>query len=281
MPDIWSDAYQHMIAELPDYRKVSRDTILTASQRAIETIRNSLSILKGFCQNHHFNDQASEIQFFKSVKPRFQAQLIFWTSLFDIALQRPVGGVKHEMKYLKKRMSSIEDYFNSHKEFYSYYRSAQTDRDTVYFTRNLKIPQSSMSLLTFDVDPAFYTSHGFLVAGILANDILREYLLHEMYLIKSSKNSSKTLGASNSLHWTASKSGLVELVYSLYAGGVFNNGKALVSEIASAFQEKFDIRLVNYYHTFNEIRLRKKNRTAFMENLRDKLSKKMNELEGE
>jgi RteC protein len=278
-PDPWSETYQRMISSLPDPQYAPCENKLMIVKSAIENIRRFMGQLKTFCQLHSFNNPVSEVLFFKSIKPRFQSQLIFWSSMFDIELQRPVGSLKHEKKYLKKRISLIKDYFERHKTFYSYYRSGQTDLDLLYFTRtpNGSLPfENTHSTLS---DPLFSTSHDHLVAGILANDMLQEFLLQALSSLKSRKNQYESKEMPSSLHWTASKSGLVELVYSLYSGGVFNDGKAMVSEIASAFQEKFDIKLVNYYHTFNEIRLRKKNRTAFMDNLRDKLSKKMDELE--
>jgi RteC protein len=281
MSDPWSDAYERLISNLPDYHKLDHDNILPAAQLAIEAIRKAINVLRDFCKHHSFPDQVSEIRFFKSVKPRFHAQLIFWMNLFDLELQKPIGSIKHEKKYLKKRMSLLEDYFEKYKDFYSYCRSGQTDRDTLYFTRRQKIPLLLTNPHMADSDPTFSTSQDYLAAGILANDMFLEYLLYRLARLKSNKLTSTAKTSSKSLQWTASKSGVVELIYALYTEGVFNNGKARVSEIATAFQEKFEIKLVNYYHTFNEIRLRKKNRTVFLETLRDRLSKKMDEMEEE
>ncbi len=81
------------------------------------------------------------------------------------------------------------------------------------------------------------------------------------------------------LSWTASKADLIELINSLQAGGAFNNGKTGIKEIAETFQKLFQIDLGNYYNVFNEIRLRKKNRTAFLDHIREKLIRKMDSLD--
>lgn len=253
--------------------------MVPVAKSAIEEIRKHMDQLKSFCQSHPFHDEGSEILFFKSVKPRFQAQLIFWSTLFDIELQKPVGSLKHEKKYLKKRLFMVKDFFKEHKAFYSYYRSGQTNMDSLYFTRSTPRTAPIENRFLMVPDPLFSTSHDHLVAGILANDLLQEFLIQAVASIKSRKYQYVSKEDSSLLQWTASKSGLTELVYSLYTGGVFNNGKAKLNEIAAAFQEKFNVKLTNYYHTFNEIRLRKKNRTAFMDNLRDRLSRKMDDLE--
>lgn len=81
------------------------------------------------------------------------------------------------------------------------------------------------------------------------------------------------------LSWTASKADMVELINSLQAGGVFNHGKTGIKEIAETFQKLFKIDLGNYYNVFNEIRLRKKNRTALLDHLKEKIIQKMDSLD--
>jgi predicted nucleic acid-binding protein len=75
----------------------------------------------------------------------------------------------------------------------------------------------------------------------------------------------KPPSASSKLRWTASKASVVELVYALYAGAVYNNRLAEIKEIAETFEQLFQVDHCNYYHVFNEIRLRKKNRTSLLD----------------
>ncbi len=79
--------------------------------------------------------------------------------------------------------------------------------------------------------------------------------------------------------WTGSKAALTELLYAMLAAGVLNNGTIGIKEAAQNFEKIFQTDLGNYYHCFNEIRLRKKNRTALLDLLREKVIQKMDGLD--
>jgi hypothetical protein len=85
----------------------------------------------------------------------------------------------------------------------------------------------------------------------------------------------KELSSLPPVQWTGSKAALTELIYALQSGGVLNNGLTGIKEIAENFEKIFQVELGNYYHCFNEIRLRKKNRTALLDHLREKVLQKM------
>lgn len=84
--------------------------------------------------------------------------------------------------------------------------------------------------------------------------------------------------ASN-LHWTGSKTELVELIYALYHSGCINRGAADIKLLALNFEYTFNVKLGNYYHTFIEIRARKSNRTKFLDSLKGFLMHRFNELD--
>jgi RteC protein len=79
--------------------------------------------------------------------------------------------------------------------------------------------------------------------------------------------------------WTASKANLIELIYALQSAGVFNNGQIGIKRIAEVFENLFQIDLGNYYHVFNEMRLRKKNRTSLLDHLKEKIIQKMDTMD--
>jgi hypothetical protein len=66
-------------------------------------------------------------------------------------------------------------------------------------------------------------------------------------------------------------------MYALQSAGVFNNSTADIKQIASCFEWIFNVDLKNYYRTFLEIRSRKANRTAFLDLLKERLIKRMDE----
>ena len=83
----------------------------------------------------------------------------------------------------------------------------------------------------------------------------------------------------SSFQWTASKANLIELIYALQSAGVFNNGQIGIKKIAKTFETLFQIDLGNYYHVFNEMRLRKKTRTTFLDHLKEKVIQKMDTMD--
>jgi len=81
----------------------------------------------------------------------------------------------------------------------------------------------------------------------------------------------------NNLVWSDSKVALVELIYALYASQSPNNGKIEIQNLASFFQQSFNIELGDFYRKYLEIKARKYNPTKFLDTLRDALVKKMEE----
>jgi len=76
-------------------------------------------------------------------------------------------------------------------------------------------------------------------------------------------------------HGTDTKSGLIELLYALYATGVINHGKATVKDIAILLEQALNVNLSNYYRAIQNMRIRKINRTKFLDLLKSNLEKYM------
>ena len=81
----------------------------------------------------------------------------------------------------------------------------------------------------------------------------------------------------SNLFWTGSKTELIELIYALQSSGAINSGTANIKELASLFEQVFNIDLGNYYHTFIEIRARKCSKTKFLDALIEVLRKRLEE----
>ena len=257
--------FRRMNEQLPAVGEIYKENVIIIAQTGIETARRAMEFLRMYYVSNPFKDRPAEILFFKVIKPHFHARLMYWRAVYEIELQRPVGGRKHDSRFLKKRLKRLHDFFESHSDFYKYYRSGQTESDDSFFVKT--------------ANPLFSTGHDGIVAEIIANDMIKHYLVKSLKFRLLQNRDDAQSAVHTRLQWTASKTGLVELIYALQSGGVFNNGNAMIHEIASVFQEQFGVDLVNYYHTFNEIRLRKKNRTAMLETIREKLVRKMDELD--
>ncbi|MES1220841.1 MAG: RteC domain-containing protein [Bacteroidota bacterium] len=82
---------------------------------------------------------------------------------------------------------------------------------------------------------------------------------------------------SASLKWTGPKVALIEMIYALQSSGVFQNGAADIKQVTAFFESVCGVELGNVYNSFQEMRLRKKNRAVFLDLLRDRLIQRMDE----
>lgn len=81
---------------------------------------------------------------------------------------------------------------------------------------------------------------------------------------------------SRKIHWTGKVVDLVELLYALDTCNCINDGEIGVEELADAFSEIFDVEIKNCYNVYMNMKRRKDDsRTYFLDELREKLNKRM------
>src|SRR5690606_11241895 len=134
------------------------------------------------------------------------------------------GQEKEVRKYYKSEMAKLKSFFDDNLEVYRYYRTGDRELDGRYFVRRRFDLKPTLDSAYFQADHRFSTSHDFKVARIMANDMTRTYLEERMAVA----NDWQPAGPGNKakLNWTAPKVALVELIYALHAGGVFNNSSS-------------------------------------------------------
>ena len=225
--------------------------------------------LREWVITHEFETEAAEIQFFKEVKPLFFAPVIYWKKMLEIERERPPGQHLLE-KYVRKKMKILHRVNRQQLEIRNIMHHPNPLLDLLYFTRSRLSPDTDLAQLTGD--PRFTTPRDRQVSELMARDWIMEYLilLLEPKIMKP---------ADPNLRWTGSRAGLVELIYALQSGGVINQGKASLLELVKYFETGFQVELSNFYHVFNEIRLRKKNRTVLLDELREKITRRMDGLD--
>ena len=78
------------------------------------------------------------------------------------------------------------------------------------------------------------------------------------------------------LCWTGKATDLVELLYALDTCNCINNGEIGVEELADALSEIFGVAIKNSYNVYMNMKRRKDDsRTYFLDELREKLNKRM------
>ena len=78
------------------------------------------------------------------------------------------------------------------------------------------------------------------------------------------------------LRWTGKATDLVELLYALDTCDCINDGEIGIEELADTFSVIFDVEIKNCYNVYMNMKRRKDDsRTYFLDELREKLNKRM------
>lgn len=251
--------------ELETIRLTRSDSVQTiaAMMRITESI---LLELKEFINKYSFNDIREEIAFFKEQKPVLVSQYIYHKKLFSTVLRDAYLSTDQRQVYYYTLLNRMDKYAQKHKVFFYYCMSGDTSRDQEYFTRQKK----SVSLF---VDKTFSTGYDNVLAIMLAHELGRQYLHDAIRKLSSAAT------FDSRLNWTGNKTDLIELLYALHASGSINNSEAEVKQIALALEEVFHVKLGNYYDYLKKIAMRKKSQVPFMDTLRERLLRRLSELD--
>lgn len=252
------------------------DDPIQRSESAINIIINSVEKLKIIFEKEKVKSQEVEIDFFKNVKPRFTSKLIYYNTVFKIETKKPHGGERILKKYLNNELDKLKRYFDNNLDFYKYYRTGSNYLDHKYFTRGKFDIKLTLDSFYFEVDHTFSTSHDYKVAKIMAHDLIQVYLEDKLLMLENKEPKEKSqVNPKVKQTWTGSKVALIELLYALHTEGVFNNGASDLKDVAEYFENVFNIDLGQYHRAFLEIRMRKSDQTKFLNALKEKLVKRM------
>src|ERR1035437_1739193 len=78
--------------------------LLKKTLEASRILGEAFDCLKKFILSYDFQDAAEEIHFFRNVKPRICANLIYYRSVYNIEMNRPLGSVETQRRYLDKEL---------------------------------------------------------------------------------------------------------------------------------------------------------------------------------
>lgn len=106
--------------------EVDNTDSIKKAHKSINYIRNTLSKLKAFILDYSFRNEEEEILFFKEIKPDIFSKLIYYVKIFNIESRRPMGSYDIQKNFLCQELSKLNFFFNSHLEFYQYYRMNST-----------------------------------------------------------------------------------------------------------------------------------------------------------
>lgn len=253
------------------------EDMVKVAERSLILIDESIRKLKEMITNHHFETIAEEVHFFKKLKPQFISKFIYYSTILDLESHKPNAGNKALKKYYEAEQEKLRIFYMEQAELYSYYRREATYLDHKLFVRNSYDLKMKLSFGFYNFDTTFTTSHDHMVARFIANQQFDQYLKRQIENLSENKSTQ----ALSPLAWSASKVGLIELVYALYHMRCFNGGNVELSEVIKFVEKSLDTDLGNFHKTIFEIRNRKQGPTKFLHLVSDHLNQHFLNTEGE
>ncbi len=249
------------------------ESYLQLAERSYNKVQEYLQRLKSFIQTYGFEDSTEEISFFKEVKPKFLRELIYFKEAFYLEANKPPGDKDNICNYYRQSIRRIAAFFERNHRFYIYYKTGKTDRDEQYFTGGSP-EENLLTEYLLDMDKKFSNQYSYKLSRIQALERLNDLI---NYQLRELETPAHTGVAELTLPWTDKKSGLIEILYGIQSMGSLNHAKAELKQIARLFEAAFKIDLGNYSRAFQEIRIRKKGRTPFLDRMKEMLIKRMDE----
>lgn len=239
-------------------------------QQYLQLCYNALQELRTRVLNVGFKNVADECYFFKEIKPTVFGNLIFFSKLLNLEIQRPKHSQKKRSKFITATIISLQQVFSDYREFHQYMLSKRVDRDKEYFCRKTRPEEFSNHFIAYSSDPKFSTNRDAIAAIFYAHTKLTEYVA-----VAFKKNINGKISSGSPLNWTGQKVDLVELIYAFQASGLINNGRVEIKELTVAIEQLFNIDLGDCYRTFLEIRMRKSNPSKLLDTLKKSLINKI------
>ncbi len=240
--------------------------LVARAHKALVVLASLLQELKEFVSQYQFEDQAEEIHFFKRLKPLFLSQYFFYARIVELKTDEPSALSEGIQPFYLEELERIQKFMHRHAEFIHYCLSESTHMDDKYFVRGF-VPEWD-----FVTDRTFSTLYDERMAQMLGCRLVKEFVVS---MIESQRSVGNLL--ESSLVWTGSKADLIELIYGLETMGVINKGAVDIKEIARRFESLFNVSLGNVYRQFIDIRLRKKDKTTFLNEMKYKLEMRIDD----
>lgn len=240
--------------------------------RCVKECTNSYQELKVILQNKKFGSINEEIHFFKELKPQITSQYFYHMKLYKIESKLPMSSRDVKIRYYYEEINKLDNYVHSHNEFCNYIRSESTYMDHVYFTRGNKAPELFTNYQQIEIGYEFGTTHGFVLARILAHKRLYNYLFKKIQQLEN--NYAMLDNLLKPLPWEGNKINMVVLMYGLIETGQL---KCDINTLANRFQKVFDIELKDTYRMWADVKIRKKEHFPWLKEMIEKLEEKVKE----
>ena len=223
-------------------------------------------------------DISQEVLFFKKVYPLFNAELIYYTELYNLQRSLQCVGETEQLTFLKEEQNEIAHFFKKNSFLYEYYKLGLSELDQVYFSQHSG-PKSHLlsELPAIELNMNSLSSHT--LARIMALERLKSAIEDKLNSITLPGDASAGVRANkNRLKWTGEAINLVEVAYGLWLTGQINDGKASIAEVIQFLEAHLDIKIGRPYRRWTEVARRKTlSPTKFIDQMRSAIEKRIDE----
>lgn len=232
--------------------------------------------LKHFVYNIKFQNEKEEIYFYKVVNPSIVGDFIYFNRVLKYYEHLPFASKKEHKKYIRNTLLDIKAHRSEVGNLYRYFLNGLSKYDNIYFVRNQQLDLfQSDPVSTFE--PDFFTYHSYKFCQIKANLKLIDFLHRKKKEIKKKKLRDNGPRINSNLSWTATKTDLIELIYSLKTAGAINGGNATIKDMVDLFTDIFQVEIPNHYKVYSEIKNRTGERSKFTEKLTQSFNNKLDQ----
>jgi hypothetical protein len=244
---------------------------------ALAGIRDCLDALKKYTTEHPFDDEQSEINFFKYEKPKFLAEQIYVLEITAIQTNRPLYDAEAIRHFYEQELKNIRRFFEQYKFLYQYYLMDANDFDRMLFVRGASAPGILLPERP-DLDPAFATAGDYTFARFMAYERLQAFLIEEISGTDKSATQDSTVTETGLLKWTGESINLVELAYGMWLTGQVNNGNVSITEIIEWLEAHFRVKIGKAHRRWQSISRRKRIASfKYVDELKEALVKRLDD----
>ena len=269
--------YAQLIHDL-EVIQSQEQTLLRRMISSVSKVRSVLQELQDYILHNSFKEISEEIYFFKHIKPKIYAKLIYYSQLYQIENGKPYGSPEILRTYYNDEIAILRHFFKQNQFMYEYYKHNMTELDEVYFARGKEIHTTPLTENLQPI-PGFSTNADYLFSKFVAYELLCEELLSRINTCVTGCSPLKEVTEPKpKLTWTGDKVNIAELAYGLYYTGQINGGNCDVSDIIEWLEESLNLQMGSVHRKFIDIRRRKTiSYTKFIDQMQEAIQKRIEE----
>jgi hypothetical protein len=170
--------YAQMQKELNELKTCCNNEILFVEQ-CFNIAIHYWNKIKTYPVSFTFIQPEEEINFFKNIKPLFTAVIEYYTLHYQAILFKPTNDRHQLIVYWTHELKRVDLYFSKHRDFYHYYLTGQTNKDSDYFTRK-KNNDNALKKSTHHSKPICYDD---IAARIIAYQQYNDYAALQLKML--------------------------------------------------------------------------------------------------